>query len=182
MPVRLPDADQDFIGPYNRLSASQVNTWKACPRLWYYEKVRRFVMPQIPILFVGRAVEEAICKTLKETPALIVEAAPADIYAETPLDANGRPDREYEQRWPAEQLLVLPESSGQWTSTRSNIGQITCSLSPCRLFGEHACEWFKHDRKAGDWDEDVDVERCAKMALNGIKMHMSEVRLSRIGI
>ena len=124
MPVRLPDADQDFIGPYNRLSASQVNTWKACPRLWFYEKVRRFVMPQIPILFVGRAVEEAICKTLKESPALIVEAAPAEIYAETPLDANGRPDREYEQRWPAEQLLALPESSGQRTSIRSNIGRI----------------------------------------------------------
>ena len=140
MPVRLPDADQDFIGPYNRLSASQVNTWKACPRLWFYEKVRRFVMPQIPILFVGRAVEEAICKTLKETPALIVEAAPADIYAETPLDANGRPDREYEQRWPAEQLLVLPES--KWPigyRLAPTLGESTCPLSPCRLFREHAC-------------------------------------------
>ena len=177
MPVRLPDADQDFIGPYNRLSASQVNTWKACPRLWYYEKVRRFVMPQIPILFVGRAVEEAICKTLKETPALIVEAAPADIYAETPLDANGRPDREYKQRWPAEQLLVLPESKWpmdidslqHWANQRVRSHLAVC-LEDMRV------EWFKHDRKAGDWDEDVDVERCSKMALNGIKMHMSEVK------
>ena len=62
MPVQLPNPELDFVGQYNRLSASQVNTWKACPRLWYYEKVRRFVMPQIPILYVGRAVEEAICK------------------------------------------------------------------------------------------------------------------------
>ena len=30
---------------------------------------------QIPILYVGRAVEEAICKTLKESPALIVSSA-----------------------------------------------------------------------------------------------------------
>ena len=161
MPVRLPDADQDFIGPYNRLSASQVNTWKACPRLWFYEKVRRFVMPQIPILFVGRAVEEAICKTLKETPALIVEAAPADIYAETPLDANGRPDRGYEQRWPAEQLLVLPESKWptdieslqHWANQRVR-SHLTVCLENMRV------EWFKHDRKAGDWDKDVNVERC----------------------
>ena len=91
MPVRLPNPELDFVGQYNRLSASQVNTWKACPRLWYYEKVRRFVMPQIPILYVGRAVEEAICKTLKESPSLIVSSAPADIYAPTPLDDEGRP-------------------------------------------------------------------------------------------
>ena len=68
MPVRLPDPERDFIGQYNRLSASQVNTWKACPRLWYYEKVRRFVMPQIPILFVGRAVEEK--KSTDDIPML----------------------------------------------------------------------------------------------------------------
>ena len=176
MPVRLPDAELDFIGQYNRLSASQVNTWKACPRLWYYEKVRRFVMPQIPILFVGRAVEEAICKTLKESPALIVESAPADIYAETPLDDDGRPDRDYEHTWPAEQLLVLPESKWPadlqalhaWADRRV-LSHLAICLEAMRL------EWFKHDRRAGDWDEDVDVDRCAMMALNGIKMHMIEV-------
>ena len=64
MPVHLPNSESDSVGNYNRLSASQVNAWKASPRLWFYEKVRRLVMPQIPILFVGRAVEEAICQTL----------------------------------------------------------------------------------------------------------------------
>lgn len=176
MPVRLPDAEQDFIGQYNRLSASQVNTWKACPRLWYYEKVRRFVMPQIPILFVGRAVEEAICKTLKESPALIVESAPADIYVETPLDEDGRPNRDYEQRWPAEQLLVLPES--KWPENKASLHswanrRVLSHLAIC--LEEMRVEWSKHDRKAGDWDSDVDIERCAMMATNGIKMHMIEV-------
>jgi len=183
MPVRLPDAERDFIGQYNRLSASQVNTWKACPRLWYYEKVRRFVMPQIPILFVGRAVEEAICKTLKESPALIVESAPADIYAETPLDDDGRPDRDYEHTWPAEQLLVLPESKWPtdlqalhaWANRRV-LSHLSICLEAMRL------EWLKHDRRAGDWDEDVDVEHCAMMALNGVKMHMLEVNSCFISI
>jgi hypothetical protein len=176
MPVRLPDPEQDFVGPYNRLSASQVNTWKACPRLWYYEKVRRFVMPQIPILFVGRAVEEAICKTLKESPALIVAAAPADIYSPTPLDEEGRPNREHDGKWPAEELLLLPESKWpidkkslqEWANKRV-LSHLTVSLEAMRL------EWFKHDRKAGDWDLDVDIERCAMMAMNGIKMHMEEI-------
>ena len=176
MPVRLPDPERDFIGQYNRLSASQVNTWKACPRLWYYETVRRFVMPQIPILFVGRAVEEAICKTLKETPTLIVSTAPEDIYAPTPLDDDGRPDRDFDQKWPAEQLLTLPES--KWPSDKNSLlewanrrvlSHLTASLETMRI------EWAKHDRKVGDWDVDVDMDRCAMMAKNGIRMHMDEV-------
>ena len=125
MPVQLPNPELDFVGQYNRLSASQVNTWKACPRLWYYEKVRRFVMPQIPILYVGRAVEEAICKTLKESPALIVSSAPADIYAPTPLDAEGRPDRNYDKKWPAEQLLLLPDSKWPTKATPCLNGQVS---------------------------------------------------------
>ena len=176
MPVRLPDSELDFIGQYNRLSASQVNTWKACPRLWYYEKVRRFVMPQIPILFVGRAVEEAICKTLKESPALIVNNAPADIYAPTPLDEDGRPDRDYEHKWPAEQLLSLPESKWpndvesliDWANSRV-LSHLHVSLEAMRI------EWSKHDRKAGDWDADVDIDRCERMARSGILLHVNEV-------
>ena len=176
MPVRLPNPDEDFIGQYNRLSASQVNTWKACPRLWYYEKVRRFVMPQIPILFVGRAVEEAICKTLKESPSLIVANAPEDIYASTPLDSDGRPDRHYEKKWPAEQLLLLPES--KWPTEKGPLQtwaekrvlmHLEVSLESMRV------EWEKHERKAGDWNDDVDIERCARMAVNGINMHIDEV-------
>ena len=177
MPVRLPDPELDFIGPYNRLSASQVNTWKACPRLWYYEKVRRFVMPQIPILFVGRAVEEAICKTLKESPALIVSSAPAEIYLETPLDEEGRPNRGYKEKWPAEQLLTLPPAKWpdsitalqEWC-TRRVLTHLAVSLEAMRI------EWSKHDRKAGDWKRDVDIDRCAMMAKNGIRMHMQEVK------
>ena len=176
MPVQLPNPELDFVGQYNRLSASQVNTWKACPRLWYYEKVRRFVMPQIPILYVGRAVEEAICKTLKESPALIVSSAPADIYASTPLDAEGRPDRNYDKKWPAEQLLLLPDSKWptkidsllEWASQRV-LSHLSVCLEAMRI------EWSKHDRKAGDWEADVDMERCERMARNGIRMHMNEV-------
>ena len=159
MPVQLPNPELDFVGQYNRLSASQVNTWKACPRLWYYEKVRRFVMPQIPILYVGRAVEEAICKTLKESPALIVSSAPADIYAPTPLDAEGRPDRNYDKKWPAEQLLLLPDSKWptkidsllEWASQRV-LSHLSVCLEAMRI------EWSKHDRKAGDWEADVDMD------------------------
>ena len=47
MPVRMSDVEHDTVGPYNRMSASQANTYEACPRLWFYQKVYRFKMPQI---------------------------------------------------------------------------------------------------------------------------------------
>ena len=78
MPVRLAVPEVDSIGPFNRLSASQVNAYTTCPRLWYYEKVRRFKMPQIPVLFVGRAggavVFRRLCRPEKASMAAFLTA------------------------------------------------------------------------------------------------------------
>ena len=175
MPVHLPNSELDSVGNYNRLSASQVNAWKACPRLWFYEKVRRLVMPQIPILFVGRAVEEAICQTLKESPCLVIASAPSDVYAPTPLDEEGRPNREHGGSWPADQLLSLPEK--YWPQSKKDLLEWATERVKTHLNGSldnMKKEWGKHDRKAGQW-EDVDVERCHMMAKNGIQMHIDEV-------
>ena len=175
MPVHLPNTESDSIGNFNRLSASQVNAWEACPRLWFYEKVRRLIMPQIPILFVGRAVEEAICMTLKESPCLVMASAPSDVYASTPLDDEGRPNRNYEAVWPAEQLLSLPER--YWPKNKNELLIWATQRVKTHLKAslEHMkTEWSKHDRKAGQWS-DVDVERCHMMAENGILMHINEV-------
>ena len=182
MPVRLPNSESDSIGNYNRLSASQVNAWKACPRLWFYEKVRRLIMPQIPILFVGRAVEEAICQTLKESPCLVMASAPSDVYAPTPLDDEGRPNRNHEGAWPAEQLLTLPEK--YWPQNKEDLLVWATERAKTHLntaLKNMKVEWSKHDRKGGRW-EDVDVERCHMMATNGILMHINEVEkcLTRI--
>ena len=42
MPATILDRDNDTVGPYNRLSASQVNSFNSCPRLWFYEKKLHF--------------------------------------------------------------------------------------------------------------------------------------------
>ena len=55
MPVSEIDSKLDTVGPYNRLSASQVNTYKSCKRMWFYEKVLKLKINQIPVLYVGRA-------------------------------------------------------------------------------------------------------------------------------
>ena len=79
MPVRAADAATDEIGRFNRLSASQANTWEDCPRLWWYQNKLRLKFPQTPPLFLGRAVEETVCRVFMESPGMIFYQAPADV-------------------------------------------------------------------------------------------------------
>ena len=62
MPFQIVDPETDTVGPFNRLSSSQINTWNACKRMWFYQKRLRFKIGQIPKLFLGRAVEETFCR------------------------------------------------------------------------------------------------------------------------
>ena len=175
MPVRLALPEVDTIGPYKRLSASQVNAYTTCPRLWYYEKVRRFRMPQIPVLFVGRAVEEAFCRMLQESPALLVANASPETLSHIPLDPNGVPSRDANAAWPADRLLALPtqmwptdlEGLRQWAQERLSI-HLPVALEAMKL------EWQKDERKAGQWSS-VDPQRCLDMCLKGLEMHLAEV-------
>ena len=43
--------------------------------MWFYEKVLKLKIKQIPVLYVGRAVEEAICRTFKESPSILLANA-----------------------------------------------------------------------------------------------------------
>ena len=175
MPVRLADEATDSVGPYSRLSASQVNTYRSCPRLWYYEKVLRFKMPQIPVLFVGRAVEEAVCRVLRESPALIVHAAPTTALDPSPLDEEGMPDRNTTAIWPSSRLLPLPvdrqpsskDELLDWAMARCEL-HLPPALARVRL------EWEKDERKAGDWSS-VDVARCVEMTKAALRFHLEEV-------
>lgn len=176
MPVHLPDEERDRVGKYARLSASQSNTYEACPRLWYYEKVLRFKMPQIPVLFVGRAVEETVCRVLKESPSLIVASAPADTYLPTPLDEDGRPSRSSDAVWPCQGMLPLFENERpvtfgalkEWAEARANI-HYPLVIERLRQ------AWEQDDRRAGDWSE-VDDERCLAMVNAALEFHLDEVR------
>ena len=107
MPVRMPVAEQDSVGPYNRMSASQANTYEACPRLWFYQKVYRFKMPQIPVLFVGRAVEEAVCRVLRESPGFVVASSSPEALEASPYKDDGTPISAAERSWPASGLMPL---------------------------------------------------------------------------
>ena len=175
MPVQLPDSSSDTVGKYSRLSASQSNAFEACPRLWYYEKVLRFKMPQIPVLYVGRAVEETVCRVLKESPGFLVAQAPLDVYHATPLDDEGRPNRNHSEGWPCDGMLPLFENERpataeallQWAKARGRL-----HYPP--VIAKMKAEWEQDERKAGDWSE-VNDKRCLDMVDAALVFHVAEV-------
>ncbi len=179
MPVRMPVAEQDSVGPYNRMSASQANTYEACPRLWFYQKVYRFKMPQIPVLFVGRAVEEAVCRVLRESPGFVVASSSPEALEASPYKDDGTPISAAERSWPASGLMPLfpnerPQSLDDleaWALQRGR-HHLPPALERMRML------WENDERRSGDWAE-VDQERCLEMVLNALRFHLGEVERCR---
>ena len=155
MPVQVADTETDDIGPFNRLSASQANTWDDCPRLWWYQNKMRLKFPQTPPLFLGRAVEECVCRVLMESPGIVFNTAPADVLS------NG-----------ADHLLPLfddelPPDFIEWCEARVDTHWPS-------IRDEMHAEWNKDARKAGNWHE-YSMDAYRDMCVSALRMHMDEV-------
>lgn len=175
MPVHPLDHDVNGISRFSRLSASQANKHRRCPRQWWYESVWKLRIPVPPILSMGTAVESIICSVLKESPALVVEEAGPDVLKGVPLDASGRPDRSILTSWPAEHLLPLPESRRPdsleslrtWCHARA-----TVHFDPGWDAAERA--WSEDPNRVGSW-ADLDRNRVEAMVLAGLDLHLDQV-------
>ena len=175
MPVTEVTSGSDTIGPFNRLSASQVNSFRACERLWFYEKVLKLKIKQIPVLYVGRAVESAICRTLKESPKLLLANASEHTLANIPLAEDGKPSRDSQRIWPASR--ILPVSDGQVPKTIEEIKQWAITRLSIHLkssLEEANKDWARQERKFGAWS-DVNFDYCMEMCINGLNLHLAEV-------
>lgn len=175
MPVHMAKSDSDTVGPYNRMSASQANTYLSCPRLWFYQKIYRFKMPQIPVLFVGRAVEEAVCQVLRESPGFIAANAGQYVVGSSPYNDDGQPLSAKDYVWPS--MGLMPFSPGELPQSKTELE--AWALERCRVHLPPALErmrleWEKDERKAGDWSE-VDSGRCLAMVENSLRFHLDEV-------
>ena len=173
MPVHVPEGE-DPVGPYRRLSASQINLWDACPRQWFLEKVRRLKIAQTPPLHLGRAVEAAVCMTLRESPGLIVAGAPHDLLSGTPLDDQDRPDAQASEGWPADGLLPLPNRPTSTDDLRSWAYARAAVHVPVCLAVERAA-WEAHERQSGVWEERIQPEAVLEMVKRAIDLHLQEV-------
>lgn len=173
MPVFVP-LGEDPVGPYRRLSASQLNVWEACPRQWFLEKVRRLKIAQTPPLHLGKAVEDAVCRTLRESPGLVMRHAPSSFLDGTPLNANGAPDAEALEGWPATAFPVLLSRPDDLSEVRAwAFARVEVHLQ--RSLDEEHSLWLSDPRKSGDWSETISFERALGMARKALDLHLEEV-------
>ena len=175
MPVSEINSELDEIGPYNRLSASQVNTFNSCNRMWFYEKVLKLKIKQIPVLYVGRAVEEAICRTFKESPSLLLSNASEDTLSKIPIDIDGKPSRKSNLTWPANRIIPLPENQIPRTLEEIEVWakeRMKLHLKSALLAAQK--DWERQERKSGDWS-DVKFDYCLEMCINALRYHLDEV-------
>ena len=108
MPVRRPIPGSEKIDSFKRLSASQVVAWKNCPRIWYYGWKEKLKSPLPPQILRGIAVEECVCRVLRESPAFISDDS--EISMKTPLDDSGSPDLDKSTNWIGPKLKPLDKT------------------------------------------------------------------------
>ena len=125
MPVQTYDVEATGVDPFRRLSASQVNLWKACPRQWYYAYQERLKGPMPPVIIRGNAAEECICRVLRDSPSLITPDASDSLIS--PLNEKGAPDWEDEGNWMAARLSSRPIED--WPSSREALMEWALSLT-----------------------------------------------------
>ena len=173
MPVRTYDAESTGVDPFRRLSASQVNLWKACPRQWYYAYEERLKGPMPPVIIRGNAAEECICRVLRDSPSLITPDASDSLIS--PLNEKGAPDWEDEENWMASRLESRPsedlpsnrDALMEWAVSRVDIHFDRC-------WEAAVADWQSTQNRAGSL-EDIEAEECRIMIHEGIKMHLDEV-------
>ncbi|MCS5534399.1 MAG: PD-(D/E)XK nuclease family protein, partial [Candidatus Poseidoniales archaeon] len=187
MPVNHPQPD-DPIGPFKRLSHTQSAMLVNCQRQWYHRYKQGLRGSSPPILAMGRAVEAAVCRTLRESAVLV----PADgqsewldspLQVETPTWAGGelqpvkRPSRT-EEGWRGPECETLGKAD--WPMSRNELfawASARLRVHFDRCWRQAAEEWDKDANKVGDFDEFTrsDGQRALNMALKGIELHMEEV-------
>ncbi len=109
MPVRRANPEVSGVDPYRRLSASQVITWKNCPRLWYYSYIPKLKSPLPPQILRGNAVEDCISRILRESPVFL---SPSDgNLISSPLDSDGSVSYDSEDGWASSGFQPVPNAA-----------------------------------------------------------------------
>ena len=173
MPVNRPDPDNQEVDPYRRLSASQVIAWKNCPRLWYYGWIEKLKTPLPPQILRGNAVEECVCRVLRESPSLIDPDSGASLR--TPLAEDGSPDLQNQDLWVGPGLNPIPdsdrptdrESLHKWASSRADAHFQSCWDAAVE-------DWESSPRKVGS-SSDIDPEEGRSMVEAAIVLHLDQV-------
>ncbi len=172
MPVRVLDLDNSKINPFRRLSASQVIAWENCPRLWYYGWRERLKTPLPPQIIRGNAVEECICRVLRDSPLFIGPDSDQDMTS--PIDAAGSPALDQEG-WVGPNLKLRSENL--WPNNRNELEEWAFKRVIYHFQGcwEKAIEdWESNPNRTGD-SSDITSEEALNMVFSGIRLHLDEL-------
>ena len=174
MPVRKPDAENSKVNPYRRLSASQVNAWRKCPRLWYYGWMARLKSPLPPQILRGNAVEECVCRVLRESPTLLAPDSRSSMT--TPLAEDGSPDWDSQDYWVGPGLSLLPRESipdDRETMLEWAIARAETHFEGC--WESAISDWESSPNRVG-LAEDVDKGEGWQMVESAISLHLDQVQ------
>ncbi|DAC48828.1 MAG TPA: hypothetical protein D7H97_06205, partial [Candidatus Poseidoniales archaeon] len=128
MPVHDPP-DDDPVGPYRRLSHTQADMHRRCPRMWYHRYVLGLLGGSPPLFAMGHAVEGALNRVMRDSPALVAFDAVSETFdsplEEVEISGSGnmvvRPSTNTDAIWPGLRVMPLPKSS--WPNQRESMAE-----------------------------------------------------------
>jgi len=175
VPVSVADPDANLADPYRRLSASQMVTWHACPRLWYYNNILKLRGPLPPQIIRGNAAESCISRVMRDSPSLVSKYA--DDILKSPILDDGKPAYEYDELWPSPSIQALDES--EWPKDRTSLeewamARVDTHFDKC--WNDAVREWESLTNRTGESNQ-ADMTECRRMVENGIKLHIDQVEL-----
>ncbi|MED5273873.1 MAG: PD-(D/E)XK nuclease family protein [Candidatus Thermoplasmatota archaeon] len=173
MPVNSAEPEDNSVNPYRRLSASQMVTWQACPRLWYYNYIPKLRGPLPPQIIRGNAAESCISKVLRDSPSMV--PANSDNLLKSPILDDGSPAYQFSELWPAPSLLPL--DSSDWPSTRGSLEEWALARAEAHFqssWDSAVIDWESISNRTGSSDG-ANEQECREMVANGIRMHIDQV-------
>ena len=188
MPVHDPPQD-DPVGPYSRLSHTQADMHRRCPRMWWNRYELGLLGGNPPIFGMGHSVEDALCRVMRDSPVLIFPDDASETFdsplmdvvhnhAGRDLDPIQRPSTLPAADWPGPNLPTRPEN--EWPSSRAELEQWALARAELHFPREWAAErekWEADGNRVGDWDEfeTEKLESIHEMVRAGIRFHLDEV-------
>ena len=173
MPVRQGNPEAAGVNPFRRLSASQVITWNSCNRLWYYNYIERLKSPLPPQIIRGNAVEECICRVLRDSPVLV--SADSEDEMTSPLLDDGSLDYDNQLAWPGPAAIELPEE--QWPKDRDSLliwAEARAEVHFDKCWEAAVDDWESLPNKTGSVDN-ADPDEARDMVKVGLRMHIDQV-------
>jgi len=172
VPVQIVDDDALLISKFERLSATSLIQYEGCPRSWYLRRVEYLKGPSVPAMMRGHIVESTVCRVLRESPAVVTSDANWDVLS-SPIDEDGRPDRNSVESWPAPKLpsqkpITNIEALREWAYSRA-------AIHLTNVKDGHVAS-FEDDPMAIGSGEDLDDEKMLSMTLATIDFHLDEVK------